>query len=219
MTAPLVRPPQSLTNQNPEESPEIKEARQKSRDAGYERNRLEAAAKRIAEEKGKDSPEAKSAQEALGKAQQEVERLQGELRKLLHPKPEKKAQAPQKNPPKPQKVAQAPKAPKAPKAAPAPTPAPQVPPKAVVESESVRSVLIFEHSEKVYNLEKIIKNPKLDEALKKYLKDNGEIDLEKLRKELQRPRGEYMEMRSQVFLRKIPEIVKKIDPPPPSKTN
>lgn len=214
MTAPLVRPSQSLTNQQPEESPEIKAARQKSRDAGYERNRLEAAAKRIAEDKGKDSPEAKTAQEALGKAQQEVERLQGELRKLLHPKPEKKATAPQKNPPKPQKVAQAPKAPKAPKSAPAPTPAPQAPLKAVLESESVRTFL-YERSEKVYTLEKIIKHPKLDEALKKYLKDNGEIDLEKLRKELKRPRGEFMEFRSQAFLQKIPERKKADSTPPP----
>lgn len=174
------------------ESPEVAEARAKAAQAGYERNRAEAAYNQAKKDHGADSAQAKSAKEALEKAQADVEKAQGELRdalKLNSPKSASKPQAPQTEPPN------APKE-EAPKAEASKSPAKSAPeaPKVTQEkpTEKPRGAILEHRVLKLYRSEEFIRiNPvfkdgELKKRLEKLLKENPKA-LEHL---LNQPHGE-----------------------------
>ncbi|HEX5034471.1 MAG TPA: hypothetical protein VFW62_08335 [bacterium] len=91
-TATATQGASAQTQQQAVESPEIVAARSKYADAGYARNRAEAAYNTAKKEQGADSEAAKAALKTLEAAQAEVEKAQAELRDAL--KLSKKAPAP-----------------------------------------------------------------------------------------------------------------------------
>jgi hypothetical protein len=146
------------------ESPEVVAARAKANDAGFARNRAEAAYNAAKKEKGADSPEAKAAKTALEAAQAEVEKTQTELKAAL--------KLPTKN--------SAPVAKKT-KAAPSRTPAPKA---TVAKNEAPVSKTPAPESEppKAFFLERVILehrsfesikdiDPKLKERIEKIIRE------------------------------------------------